>query len=113
MIKIVSSSVLLVLVTIAITFLVINLQNNDSKRLQNGSEKWNEENFEEENFDILAKEELYIDIVATLEPAIEVEIDESSAEIDDFDINQNFKGKDHLVMDRSVLVRGCLIGNRA
>ena len=96
MIKITSWSILLILVTIAITFLVINLQNNDSKRLQNGSQNWNDENFEDtkEIFDVLAEEELYIDIVATLEPAIDVKIDESNAEIDDFDINKHFKGKD-------------------
>ena len=81
----------MVLITIAVTFLVINLQYGDSKRLQTGSEKWNEEI--EENFEVLADEELYIDIVATLEPTLESELAQSSTENDDFDINLFIKGK--------------------
>ena len=90
MIKILSSSILMVLITIAVTFLVINLQYGDSKRLQTGSEKWNEEI--EEDFEVLADEELYIDIVATLEPTLESELAKSSTENDDFDINLFIKG---------------------
>ena len=85
-----SSSILMILITIAVTFLVINLQTNDSKRLQNGSEKWNEHI--EEDFEVLAEEELYIDIVATLEPTLESDLIESPIEIDDFDINLFIKG---------------------
>ena len=85
-----SSSILMILITIAVTFLVINLQTNDSKRLQNGSEKWNEQI--EEHFEVLAEEELYIDIVATLEPTLESDLIESPIEIDDFDINLFIKG---------------------
>ena len=85
-----SSSILMILITIAVTFLVINLQTNDSKRLQNGSEKWNEQI--EEDFEVLAEEELYIDIVATLEPTLESDLIESPIEIDDFDINLFIKG---------------------
>ena len=77
-------------ITIAVIFLVINLQTNDSKRLQNGSEKWNEQI--EEDFEILAEEELYIDIVATLEPTLESDFIESPIEFDDFDINLFIKG---------------------
>ena len=90
MIKILSSSILMVLITIAVTFLVINLQDGDSKRLQTGSEKWNEEI--EEDFEVLANEEMYIDIVATLEPTLESELVQSSTENDDFDINLFIKG---------------------
>ena len=90
MIKILSSSILMVLITIAVTFLVINLQDGDSKRLQTGSEKWNEEI--EEDFEVLADEELYIDIIATLEPTLESELAQSSKENDDFDINLFIKG---------------------
>ena len=90
MIKILSSSILMVLITIAVTFLVINLQDGDSKRLQTGSEKWNEEI--EEDFEVLADEELYIDIVATLEPTLESELAQSTTENDDFDINLYLKG---------------------
>ena len=90
MIKIMSSSILIVLITIAVTFLVINLQDGDSKRLQSGSEKWNKEI--EEDFEVLADEELYIDIVATLEPTLESELAQSSIENDDFDINLYLKG---------------------
>ena len=90
MIKILSSSILMVLITIAVTFLVINLQDGDSKRLQSGSEKWNEEI--EEDFEVLADEELYIDIIATLEPTLESELAQSSKENDDFDINLFIKG---------------------
>ena len=80
----------MVLITIAVTFLVINLQDGDSKRLQTGSEKWNEDL--EEDFEVLAEEELYIDIVATLEPTLESELAQSSTENDDFDINLYLKG---------------------
>ena len=90
MIKIMSSSILIVLITIAVTFLVINLQDGDSKRLQSGSEKWNKEI--EEDFEVLADEELYIDIVATLEPTLESELAQSTTENDDFDINLYLKG---------------------
>ena len=90
MIKILSSSILMVLITIAVTFLVINLQDGDSKRLQSGSEKWNEEI--EEDFEVLADEELYIDIIATLEPTLESELAQSSIENDHFDINLFIKG---------------------
>ena len=90
MIKILSSSILMVLITIAVTFLVINLQDGDSKRLQTGSENWNEEIVED--FEVLADEELYIDIVATLEPTLESELVQSSTENDDFDINLFIKG---------------------
>ena len=90
MIKILSSSILMVLITIAVTFLVINLQDGDSKRLQSGSEKWNEEI--EEDFEVLADEELYIDIIATLEPTLESELAQSSKENDHFDINLFIKG---------------------
>ena len=90
MIKILSSSILMILITIAVTFLVINLQDGDSKRLQTGSEKWNEEI--EEDFEVLADEELYIDIVATLEPTLESELAQSTTENDDFDINLCLKG---------------------
>ena len=102
MIKIISSSIMLVLITIAVTFLVINLQNNDTKRLQNGSEKLNEKTIpakiEEKIDDIefLAEEELYLDIVATLEPSLKAEIVESALEIDDFDINLYFKGNEKI-----------------
>lgn len=89
MIKIMSSTILMILITIAVTFLVINLQ--DSKRLQSGSENWNEGI--EEDIEVLADEELYIDIVATLEPELESELDQSSTENDDFDINLYIKGK--------------------
>ena len=93
-----SSSILLVLITIAVTFLVINLQSNNSKRLQNGSEKWNENDYEiEEDFEVLAEQELYIDIVATLEPALESEFIEPAVKMtestEDFDINLYIKGK--------------------
>ena len=84
-----SSTILMVLITIAVTFLVINLQ--DSKRLLSGSENWNEGI--EEDIEVLADEELYIDIVATLEPELESELDQSSTENDDFDINLYIKGK--------------------
>ena len=80
----------MILITIAVTFLVINLQTNDSKRLQNGSEKWNEQI--EEDFEILAEEELYIDIVATLEPTLESDFIESPIEFDNFDIISFIKG---------------------
>ena len=90
MIKILSSSILMVLITIAVTFLVINLQDGDSKRLQTGSEKWNEEI--EEDFEVLADEEMYIDIVATLEPTFESDLVQSSTENEDFDINLYLKG---------------------
>ena len=90
MIKILSSSILMVLITIAVTFLVINLQDGDSKRLQTGSEKWNQEL--EEDFEVLADEELYINIVVTLEPTLESELAKSSTENDDFDINLYLKG---------------------
>ena len=80
----------MILITIAVTFLVINLQDGDSKRLQTGSEKWNEEI--EEDFEVLADEELYIDIVATLEPTLESELAQSTTENDDFDINLYLKG---------------------
>ena len=103
MIKILSSSILMVLITIAVTFLVINLQYGDSKRLQTGSEKWNEEI--EENFEVLADEELYIDIVATLEPTLESELAQSSTENDDFDINLFIKGKKLWIFTREVLKR--------
>lgn len=98
MIKIMSSSILMVLITIAVTFLVINLQSNNSKRLQNGSEKWNENDYEiEEDFEVLAEQELYIDIVATLEPALESEFIEPAVKMtestEDFDINLYIKGK--------------------
>ena len=98
MIKIMSSSILLVLITIAVTFLVINLQSNNSKRLQNGSEKWNENDYEiEEDFEVLAEQELYIDIVATLEPTLESEFIEPAVKMtestEDFDINLYIKGK--------------------
>ena len=98
MIKIMSSSILMVLITIAVTFLVINLQSDDSKRLQNGSEKWNENDYEiEEDFEVLAEQELYIDIVATLEPALESEFIEPAVKMtestEDFDINLYIKGK--------------------
>ena len=84
-----SSTILMILITIAVTFLVINLQ--DSKRLLSGSENWNEGI--EEDIEVLADEELYIDIVATLEPELESELDQSSTENDDFDINLYIKGK--------------------
>ena len=80
----------MILITIAVTFLVINLQDGDSKRLQTGSEKFNEEI--EEDFEVLADEELYIDIVATLEPTLESELAQSTTENDDFDINLYLKG---------------------
>ena len=83
----------MVLITIAVTFLVINLQDGDSKRLQTGSEKWNEEIEEiEEDFEVLADEEMYIDIVATLEPTFESDLVQSSTENEDFDINLYLKG---------------------
>ena len=90
MIKIMSSSILMILITIAVTFLVINLQSNDSKRLLNGSEKWNEQI--EDDFEVLAEEDLYIDIVATLEPTLESDFIESPIEFNDFDINLFIKG---------------------
>ena len=104
MIKILSSSILMVLITIAVTFLVINLQDGDSKRLQTGSEKWNEEDFEED-FEVLADEELYIDIVATLEPTLESELVQSTTENDNFDINLYLKGMISLISSLEVLKR--------